>query len=189
VTITNRGAALALHYREIWSGEPSYCEWADLALRKREMPEGFAVLRFPPRNGGLPWKYATVCMSSPGDEEALELHMICDTPEDDCAAVLTLAAFFHRTHARLGVGHSVDFGRPWVPRSRCSFGLLSLPYFDAPKLEWCCLGGGEHVRCLWLLPITSEEAQFKREHGPDALEDRFERSNFNYANPWRPSIL
>jgi hypothetical protein len=187
--VNSRGAAIALHYEDVWGSPPVYCEWSDLALRVRELPAGFAVLRFEPANRDRPWKYATVGMSAPADEHAIELHMICDKPEDDCAAILTLAAYFHRTSARLGVGHSVEFGRPWVANSQCSFGLISLPYLDGPKLEWCCLDGREHVRCLWLLPMTPEEARFKRDNGPNALEERFEASGFNYADPWRPCVL
>jgi hypothetical protein len=189
MSVNTRGAAIALHYQSTWRCAPTYCEWPDLALRRSALPEGFAVLRFPPSDGTRPWKYATACMSAPGDEHAVELHMICDGPEDDCAAILTMTAYFHRTSAPLGIGHSVNFGRPWVAKSPCSFGLISLPYLAGPSLELCHLQDGEHVSCLWLLPITPEEASFKRQHGTDALEERFEASGFNYASPWRPSVI
>jgi hypothetical protein len=101
---------------------------------------------------------------------------------DDCAALLTMMAYFHRVSARLDVGDSVNFWRPWVPKSRCSFGLITLPYIAGPSLEACDLPGGPGVRCLWLLPMTPEEVAFKKKNGTDALEERFEASGFNYAN-------
>jgi hypothetical protein len=128
-------------------------------------------------------------MSAASDERAIELHLVCDGPEDDCAAILSLTAYFHRTSARLDVGHSVNLGRPWVAKSRCSFGLISWPYLHGPSLECCRLQNGDRVSCLWLLPITQEEVGFKKQHGTEALEQRFEASAFNYANPWRPSIV
>jgi hypothetical protein len=137
VGVNTRGAAIALHYQGVWRSTPSYCEWPDLALRDAELPDGFAVVRFRPAETERVWRYATLCMSAAGDEHAVELHMIGDAPEDDCAAILTFAAYFHRTRPRLGVGHSVNFGRPWIANSRCSFGLVSLPYLDGPSLEWC----------------------------------------------------
>src|ERR1019366_1279823 len=103
--LNNRGAAIAVHYERIWQSSPSYCPWPDLELRAQELPEGFAVLRFAPSTGNRPWRYATVCMSSSDDVDAIELHMICDGSEGDCAALLTMTAYFHRVSARLGVGH------------------------------------------------------------------------------------
>jgi len=189
VSVNERGAAIAVHYQRIWSSVPSNCDWPPLALRAGDLPDGFAVLRVAPAAGDRPWRYGTVCMSAPTDDYAIELHMICDGPEDECAAILTMTAYFHRTTARLDVGHSVNFGRPWVAKSRCTFGLVSLPYLGGPAWEWCSIGAGQRVRCLWLLPITPEEAKFKRESGTDALEERFEASGFNYANPFRPSVV
>lgn len=185
----HRGAGIAMHYQRVWQSEPSLCEWPDFALRARDLPEGFAVLRFPPAEGMSTWKYATVCMSSPGDDHPIELHMLCDGPEDACAKMLTVTAHYHRTGARLGVGHSVNFGQPWVANSKCSFGLLSLPYLGGPAWEWCRLDDGDVVRCLWLLPITPEEVAFKKANGLDALEARFEASGFDYGDPSRPSIM
>ena len=37
--------------------------------------------------------------------------------------------------------------------------------------------------------IAPDEGRFKKEDGLEALEQRFEASGFNYANPWRPSVL
>lgn len=60
-----------------------------------------------------------------------------------------------------------------------------MPYVDGPDLQWA--PGRE--RCLWLLPITEAERDFKREQGLDALESRFEASNFDYLDPARASVV
>ena len=92
---------------------------------------------------------------------------------------LTMVAHFHRAFAsdgaRLGVGHTVNFGRPWLPESRCSYG---------PQLEI-----GAQCRVLWLLPITAEERAFKIEAGLEALEQKFEAAPFDYADPLRASVV
>ena len=187
--MNDRAAVIAAHYQSIWGAAPSHCNWPDLLLRAQELPQGFSVLRFEPTNASRTWKYATVCMSASGDEEPIELHLVCNRPEDDCAAILTLTAYFHRRTTRLGVGHSVNFGRPWVAKSRCTYGLISLPYLGGTSWESCPLDSGENARCLWMLPITPEEVKFKKDNGLEALEQRFEASGFNYENPWRASVL
>lgn len=42
------------------------------------------------------------------------------------------------------------------------------------------------MRFLWLIPITPEEAEFKKQNGLEALEERFEAANFDYLDPSRP---
>ena len=100
--------------------------------------------------------------------------------------LLTVIAHYHRTGSRLDIGHTVNFGRSWLPKSRCTFGLLSLPYLDRPELEefsWDSVV----VRCLWLIPITEGERAFKT-HGLEELEALFEEKGFDYIDPFRPSI-
>lgn len=95
---------------------------------------------------------------------------------------------YHVTGASLGLGHTVSFGRPWLPGSLCDHGLLSLPYLDGPDLEHLH-AGGVHARCLWLIPITCQERDFKKEHGLEALEREFDRPGFDYLDPGRQSVV
>jgi len=44
------------------------------------------------------------------------------------------------------------------------------------------------VRCLWLIPITAREVEFKKQRGIQALEDLFEGSNVNYVDPLRADV-
>jgi hypothetical protein len=101
---------------------------------------------------------------------------------------LTSVAHFHRSFAsdgaRLGVGHTVNLGRPWLPASRCSYGLVSRPYTYGSQIE-----SASQCRVLWLLPITAEERAYKIEAGLEALEQKFEAALFDYTDPLRASVV
>lgn len=132
---------------------------------------------------------ATICMSRPEDRERLELHLLSRASPDQeggLVELLTVMAHYHRTGAPLGVGHTVNLGRPWMPGSECTHALVSLPYLDGPSLEWM---PDRSVRFLWVIPITLAERNFKIAHGLNALEDRFESTRFDYLDPHRPSVI
>jgi hypothetical protein len=127
-------------------------------------------------------------MSEERDEAPLELHLLSPVATTEHVELLTAVAHYHRTGARLGLGHTVNFGRPWLPGSRCTHGLISLPYLDGPDLEILSVDG-KTVRFLWLIPITKEEVEFKKKNGLEALEARLEEANFAYGDPKRPSVV
>jgi hypothetical protein len=102
--------------------------------------------------------------------------------------LLTAIAHYHLTGEYLNVGHTVNFGRPWLPGSRCEFGLISLPYMDGPALEWLDLSNAR-IRFLWLIPVTPEEVQFKKVYGLQALEEQLEASGFDCLQPLRSSVI
>ena len=121
------------------------------------------------------WTYATCGMSARICENALEIHLFSPVQAEELVELLTAVVHYHCTGAPLGLGHTVNFGRPWLAGSRCSFGLVSLPYLDGPDLEAMRDPALEwEVRCLWLIPITGRELQFKKERGLEALEDLFQ---------------
>jgi hypothetical protein len=127
-------------------------------------------------------------MSQPEDAERLELHLVTwekKAIEHGLVELLTVVAHYHRTGRALGLGHTVNFGRPWLPGSRCTHGLISLPYLDGPNLEWLA---EPRIQFLWLIPVTEAEVRYKRQHGLEALEQRFEESQFNYLDPVRASV-
>jgi len=109
-----------------------------------------------------------------------------------CAPVELLAinAYFHAgpEAQRLGLGHTVNLGEPWLPGSACDHGPISLPYPWGPDLEWCEWAGG-HARLLWLLPITDAGRRFTVEHGQEALEVRFQDARLDFADPDCPSMV
>ena len=45
------------------------------------------------------------------------------------------------------------------------------------------------TKVYWVIPITKEEREFKIENGLNALEEKFDVSNFNYINPMRESLI
>ena len=132
--------------------------------------------------------FATRCMSQMTDSERLELHILARqyADRDELVELLTAVAHYLRTGHPLGLAHTVNFGRPWLPGSTCSFGLVSLPYLDGATLEWLDL---PEVRFLWLVPITEAELSFKKKRGVDALERRFEAARFDYQDPLRQSVV
>ncbi len=186
------------HYENVWCAKSEVLRWTQGPTH--ELPNDFCILEFPPTASKTGWGYATCCMWQEGDaagsehSELLELHMWSPARSLHCSGqgnhveLLTIVAHFHRTGAKLGLGHTVNFGRPWQPQSNCDYGLISLPYLDGPDLEDLQIGNVS-VRCLWLIPITQEEVAFKRANGLDALEDLFEETSFNYLDaPPRYSV-
>lgn len=135
------------------------------------------------------WIYATIGMSGPASERGIELHLFSPIQEvESHVELLTVIAHYHLTRTRLGLNHTVNFGRPWLPDSDCVHGLISLPYLDGEKLEIMNLER-EHIHCLWLIPITKRELDFVLENGLEALENNFESSKFNYLDPRRGSVV
>jgi Suppressor of fused protein (SUFU) len=174
------------HYVECWRSEPETLEFRAGPIQ--ELPPEFKVIRFAPTQRRKAWTYATVCMSQPSDVVPLELHLLAPVHCDKIVELLVAAAHFHRTGERLGLGHSVNFGRAWCQESGCDHGLISLPYLDGPKLEWLELGTVK-VRFLWLIPVTKSEIEFKKANGLSSLENAFEKAKFNYLDPKRPSVV
>jgi hypothetical protein len=178
---------LRKHYVSAWSSGYRDCRWS--LGPAHELPEEFCVLEFCPRETGTMWTYATCCMSQADDEHGLEIHLFAPDQDDLHVELLTALAHYHRTGARVGLGDTVNFGRPWLPGSTCTHGLLSLPYLDGPTLEWLRFPNGKGVRFLWLVPITPEELEYKKKRGVDALEATFEKAELNYLDPRRPSVV
>lgn len=165
-------------------------QWHSTAVAQRwdrgpaaDLPRDFEVLVFAPAVRTF-WTYATCGMSQAEDAERLELHLFSPVADDGHVELLTAIAHYDRTGERLGLGHIVNFGRPWLPGSECDRGLISLPYLDGPDLEH-----GSGVRFLWLIPITNAEAAFATAHGLEALEQRWEEVGFNYLDPRRRSAV
>lgn len=174
------------HYRDVWGVTPTVCDFN--AGPVGQLPNEFAVLRFAPHNERNMWTYATRCMSIPADDNPIELHLFSPFETDEVVGLLFATAHFHRNSTKLDVGHSVNFGRPWIGESTCSHGLISLPYLDGPRLENLSIGA-RTVKFYWLIPITDAELNFKKLNGLEALEIEFDKSRFDYVNPLRGSVI
>jgi Suppressor of fused protein (SUFU) len=174
------------HYLECWQGEVAAVDFRKGPVS--DLPSQFRILLISPSQKRRMWTYATQCMSQPEDTECLELHMFSAGRHDEIAELLVATAHYHRTGSKLGLGHTVNFGRPWLPNSHCDRGLISLPYMDGPTLEWL-KDDVAKTRFLWLIPITKREVEFARKNGLEALESQFEKSKFNYLDPERTSVV
>jgi hypothetical protein len=178
--------AIAAHYERSWSRQGTQRRW-ELGPT-HDLPGGFHVLEFSECERRRMWTYASVCMSQRGDESRVELHIHSPSADESHVELLAAIAHYHRTGSRLGLGHTVNFGRPWMAGSKCSYGLASLPYMDGPRLGSGVICGIE-VRFLWLVPITRSEMEFKKRMGLAALEGHFEAKELDYLDPTRPSVV
>ena len=152
-----------------------------------QLPDGFHVLRFAPSRATQLFAFATCGMAIA--DGAVECFLLSPVADESQVELLTAIAWFHASGTRLAVGHTVNFGRAWLPDSGCTHGLLSLPYLHGPPLEWFRFGEHDAAQVLWLIPITKLERDFKAQHGLEALESRFESAAFDYANPRRSSVV
>jgi hypothetical protein len=177
---------IKVHYEDIWSNIGTSVQW-DLGPTS-DLPIGFSILEFEPTVDREMWTYATCGMSSICSKNLIELHIFSPVRDKSLVELLTVIAHYHKTGSYLDLNHTVNFGRPWLPDSLCEYGLISLPYIDGVKLEKLVLDHF-YIHCLWLIPITPEEVIYKKEKGIESLEEEFERNNFNYADPYRRSVV
>lgn len=135
------------------------------------------------------WAYATNFMSAENDREKLELHfMTPPNPEHHSQVIdiLAASAYYHRLTRPLGLHHTISFGIPLAFGSSLNQGFVSLPYLRGPELEWHT---ESNTQCLWLIPISQSERDFKKAQGVEALELLFEENNLNYLSPGRASLV
>lgn len=173
------------HYRTVWAVEPEPCSFSAGPINR--LPFEFSVIRFPPHGSRQMWTYATCCMSQPVDHRPIELHMFSPGESDEVVELLVVTAHYHRTASKLDLGHSVNFGRPWMGASKSQYGLVSLPYLDGPALEDLKTDSKE-LKFYWLIPVTCSEVAFKKQNGLDALEELFDRTGFDFLNPGRSAV-
>jgi hypothetical protein len=174
------------HYEDCWNSSSTVLHWDKGPTH--ELPANFSVLCFKPRPSRKMWTYATCGMSLSTDPEPLELHLFAPEESNQLVELLTAITHYHRNASFVGLGHTVNFGRPWMPGSACDHGLISLPYLDGPQLEWLDTGK-TRGQFLWLIPITQAEVEYKKRFGLEALEQKLEAASFDYMNPSRPSVV
>lgn len=179
----NYASALIKHYEQHWGQvrRRLFMEHGPI----HELPAGYQIIEFY-HESRHEWIYATVNAAS-GDSR-FEYHLIAPKSNEHHVQTLTVLSHFSHTGPGLGVGHSVNLGEGWLPESSCDHLLLSLPYLDGQGLEQFEFAG-ELAWCLWVLPITEPERDYKMEHGLDALESLFEAHEIAYADPLRVSLV
>ncbi len=176
------------HYSDVWHQEPGIFYWDKGPAN--ELPYDFRILEFAPYNGRQMWTYATCCMSQPDDSNKLELHLFSNVRDSSLIELLTTIAHYHRKGNMLALHHTINFGKAWQKESECSFGFVSLPYLDGPILEDFFIPEIDlRVKFYWLIPITEKEREFKMQHGPEALEKKFDEMQINYVDSNRNSVV
>ncbi len=177
------------HYNTIWENTPKLYLWDKGPFEKLNFD--FKILEYPPTPERNMWTYATTGMSSDDLQgEPIELHIFSHKQDESIIELLTALAYYHQNTARLNLNHTVNFGRAWQDKSLCTFGFISLPYLDGPELENMYLPEYDNnVKFYWLIPVTEMEVNYKSKYGAEALEEKFEETQFDYLNPGRNSLL
>lgn len=174
---------LEYHYSKFWGPQVSHSIWS----RGPGLAQTCNIYEYPPTQETNYWVYATSGMTPFREPILIELFLVSPQQTEIHIELLTVIADYHQSEAYIGLGDTVNFGRPWMPWSKCEFGLISLPYTYGPLLEQVHILKWE-VQVLWLIPITREERDFKATSGLEALEERFEKKQFNYMDPLRASV-
>jgi hypothetical protein len=179
--------AMRQHYETFFDREGEELTWPYGAEAHRL--GAFRVLQIPPNDQTHLWTYASVgalALGQPGDNP-LEFVLLTQDATERAVELVTIVAWYHHTR-RLGLGHRLPLGEPWLAGATCDAFLVSLPYPFGPTLETARVGG-RLVRVLWLLPITAAERRFATQHGLDALEQRFDDARIEYWRPDRASVV
>lgn len=151
---------IELHYNSIWNNKPKTYLFDKGPIEK--LYYHFRVLEYPPTTERKMWSYATCNMcKGKGGKKNIEVHVFSKQQDDSLIELLTLVAYYHKNTRALDLNHTINFGRSWQSTSVCTYGLLSLPYLDGPRLEEYVAANGETTHFYWLLPITREEVNFK----------------------------
>jgi hypothetical protein len=180
---------VADHCRRFFDGH-ACSEWTwDLGPIK-ELAPFFKVLRFTPGPLSPMWTSISLGASLLGRPNSTRLEFVLETQFETPRSIELLAMVAHYHHMEhLGLHHTLPIGEPWQKDASCDHFLVSLPYAFGPKLEVCCLSGESHVQLLSLMPITNAELEFKKEHGVEALEQKFDEHAISYADPRRASVV
>ena len=158
--------------------------------------ERIDVLRFGPDPDGLV-RYATVGMSrapmgDPGADVVLadgpraELVLSVRGGQDSALRSLAvLAASPSVEGVVITPGAGLDLGHPLWDGGRFTAVLVGEPGGLVPDLG---LDDGEPVRFLPLLPMTANEAAWKRVHGAAALQERWLAQALDLRDPLRAEV-
>lgn len=176
------------HYISIWGDSFKIYLWDQGPFQK--LPYDFRVLEFSPHGDRTIWTYATCCMSQPEDQQPIELFIFSEIQNSELIELLTTVVYYHRNTSKLGLNHTLNFGKPWQKESKCEYGFISLPYLDGPDLENLLIHEThKQVGFYWLIPVTKAEVDFKKKFGVEALEMKFDTPGFDYVDHARKSLV
>jgi len=181
-------AALGHHLRLFFEGHQlegfTWPHGAILRLQPR-----FHVLRFAPGPRLNLWAYCSIGAWEVGGEgvRRLEFAYLTATESPRMVELLAMLAHYHHNN-KLDYGHTLPLGEPWIPGSTLDHLLISTPYPLGSEFE-DCHHGAAHAHFVWALPITGAEREYKKEHGLEALEQKFEDAGLEYWDPVRQSVV
>lgn len=180
-------AFLAEHLREFFEGHSiESVVWPQGPIEK--FLPGFNVSRISPGPKSQLWSYISngACRVNHPNSGRLEFLLLAREDSARCIELITMVAHYQFNRG-LGIGHTFPIGEPWVPGSKCTSMLVSVPYPFGPSFEVCAYPQG-HIHICWLLPITEAEREFKVAHGLEKLESLFEERAVEYWVPNRSSV-
>lgn len=189
---TRAAAAVADHHHRFFIGHDITERHQVVGPIAKRVPGLFVHEIAPgPRYAG--WTYASVGVWDAVHTQqghGLEFLITAGESSERLVELIAMTAFYHAgpPSQRLGVGHTVPIGEPWLRGSSCDHLLVSVPYPFGPDLESCAWDGG-HARLLWLLPITPAERDYQAENGLEALEQRFDRAAIHPTDVARSSVV
>lgn len=149
------------------------------------------VRRIKPMRLADPWVYATVGAweITATTNHGIEFILLSPSEDPRHVELLSMVANMHSDlRHRVKVGSVLPIGRGWAGNGSATNLLVSLPYPFGPDLEHLDCGA-THIRYLWLVPITDDEAQLVRTQGLEALEARFDAAEVNMVDPSRAPVV
>lgn len=100
----------------------------------------FRALQTAPATPADVWVYVSVGgWAATPDGAGLEFLVCTAAPEDRAVDLLAMTVFYNRG-GRLGDGHTMPIGEPWLPGSTCDNLLVCPPYPFGPDLQTCHVG-------------------------------------------------
>ena len=119
----------------------------------------------------------------------LEFCFQSNVEADQHVELVVLVAYMHLdSRHRLGVGHTMNIGRPILAGSRLDRILVSLPYPYGEGFEFVHFADGHHARLLWLMPICPSEERACHEDGLDSLEAKLEEAQVDFLDAFRDCV-
>lgn len=149
------------------------------------------ALRVVPPDDSEPWLVLSAGASGETMEEGygLEFYLLA---RGDVEAAVRLVSMVAQIHADprypLSLGQVVEVGHPWLPGSLCDHLLVNLPGPFGDEFEWSSTPE-RTARLIWLLPITTPEAELARERGFGALQEKLGTAEIDPTDTQRPSAV
>lgn len=178
-------AKLLTHYEINWGIKGEECL---LDKKIQNENENFRIFKFKPIPKREYWIYATIFTISKESETYREFHLLSLDENNGCIDILKALAYYYNTISPVNLWDTINFGIELTPNSKCTFGLISLPYLFGPNLEDFVVDNGI-VKCYWIIPITESEVVFKKKNGIEALESNFENAQFDFLDTNRKAVV